>query len=518
MGKWNNKFIVFFTALVMALGAYTAPAGAVSNLASPVSERALSVEIEEASIFKLQHAMQRGVLTSEELVQLYLNRIEEYDDSINSIITVDENVLEEAKQLDKERKAGKVRGPLHGIPVILKDNYDTYDMQTTAGSLSLEGSIPLKDAYQTKRLRDEGAIIIGKANLHEFAFGFQTISSLGGQTFNPYDLSRYPGGSSGGTAAAVASNFATVGLGTDTGGSIRIPSSFNNLVGLRPTMGLASRDGIIPLALSQDVGGPMGRTVEDVAVVLDAIAGYDPADPVTEASIGKVPKTYTHYLKKNGLKKARIGVIRDLFGNDPQVNKVMDQVIADMEVLGAEVFEVTVPNLSAILSYPSLSGYEFKFQLNDYLATLGPDAPVRTLSDIIESGKFHPSLENGLKSRNERESLENDEEYQDIITNRPKMSRESLMVTFNEHDLDALLYPTSSALPAQVGKSQGAGNANRLSPYSGFPAISVPAGFSDNGLPVGLELLGKEFDEPTLIKLAYAYQEGTNHRKAPELK
>jgi amidase len=518
MGKWHNKFIVFFTALVMALGTYAAPTGAVSNSASSVAERALSIEIEEATIFELQHAMKSSMLTSEELVEFYLNRIEEYDDSINSIITVDENVLEEAKQLDKERKAGKVRGPLHGIPVILKDNYDTYDMQTTAGSLSLEGSIPLKDAYQTKRLRDEGAIILGKANLHEFAFGFQTISSLGGQTYNPYDLTRYPGGSSGGTAAAVASNFATVGLGTDTGGSIRIPSSFNNLVGLRPTMGLASRDGIIPLALSQDVGGPIGRTVEDVAVVLDAIAGYDPADPVTEASIGKVPKTYTHYLKKNGLKKARIGVIRDLFGKDPEVNEVMDQVIADMEGLGAEVFEVTVPNLSTILSYPSLSGYEFKFQLNDYLASLGPNAPVRTLSDIIESGKFHPSLESGLKSRNERESLENDTEYQNIITNRPKMARESLMVTFNEHDLDALLYPTSSALPAQVGKSQGAGNANRLSPYSGFPAISVPAGFSDNGLPVGLELLGKEFDEPTLIKLAYAYQEGTNHRKAPKLK
>ncbi|GHI00327.1 amidase family protein [Neobacillus kokaensis] len=517
MGRLYNKLIVFLTALVLVSGLYAAPASAADNSASPVAERVLAVEIEEATIVELQHAMQRGVLTSEELVQFYLDRIEEYDDSINSIIQVNEDALEEARQLDKERKAGMVRGSLHGIPVILKDNYDTYDMPTTAGSLSLEGSIPLKDAYQTKRLIDEGALIIGKANLHEFAFGFQTISSLGGQTYNPYDVTRYPGGSSGGTAAAVAANFATVGLGTDTGGSIRIPSSFNNLVGLRPTMGLASRDGIIPLALSQDVGGPMGRSVEDVAVVLDAIAGFDPQDPVTEASIGNVPKTYTHYLKKNGLKKTRIGVIRALYGNDSQVIKVMDRAISDMEALGAEVFEIKVPNLNQILSYPSLSGYEFKFQLNDYLAKLGPNAPVRTLSDIIESGKFHPSLESGLKSRNEIESLENNERYQDIITTRPKLAKESLMSVFNEHALDALLYPTSSALPAEVGKSQGAGNANRLSAYSGFPAISVPAGFSDNGLPVGLELLGKEFDEPTLIKLAYAYQEGTKHRKAPEL-
>jgi amidase len=517
MRKWFNKWMLFATALLLTGGLYAVPTEATANTTNPVVEQVLSVEIEEATIFELQHELQRGNLTSEELVQFYLDRMEAYDDTLNSIITVDDDVLEEARQLDQERKAGKVRGALHGIPVILKDNYDTYDMPTTAGSLSLEDSIPLDDAYQTNRLREEGAIILGKANLHEFAFGFQTISSLGGQTYNPYDVTRYPGGSSGGTAAAVAANFATVGLGTDTGGSIRIPSSFNNLVGIRPTIGLASRDGIIPLALTQDVGGPIARTVEDAAVVLDAIAGYDPADPSTENSIGKVPKTYTHYLKKNGLKKARIGVVRDLFGNDPQINATMDQAIADMESLGAEVFEVNIANLNQILSYPSLSGYEFKFQLNEYLASLGPDAPVRTLSDVIDSGKFHPSLESGLKSRNEMESLEENERYQDIITNRPKLAQESLMSTFNEHNLDAILYPTSNALPAKVGGGQGAGNANRLSPYSGFPSISVPAGFSEEGLPIGMELLGKEFDEPTLIKLAFAYQEGTKHRKAPEL-
>ncbi|KKI90858.1 amidase [Bacillus sp. SA1-12] len=517
MTKWYMKSFGFIASFALAGSLFAVPANAAPNTANPVVEKALVAKIEEATIFELQHAMQKGALSSEKLVEYYLERIEEYDDTIHSVITVDDDVIAEAKELDKERRAGKVRGSLHGIPVILKDNYDTYDMPTTAGSLSLEGSIALDDAYQTKRLREEGAIILGKANLHEFAFGFQTYSSLGGQTFNPYDLSRYPGGSSGGTAAAVAANLAAVGLGTDTGGSIRIPSSFNNLVGIRPTMGLASRDGIIPLALSQDVGGPIAKTVEDAAIVLDAIAGYDPADPVTKTSIGNVPKTYTHYLKKNGLKNAQIGVVRELFGQDQQVNEAMEQAITDMEKLGAKVVDVTIPNLNNILAYPSLSGFEFKFQLNDYLASLGQDAPVTTLTEIINSGKFHPSLKNSLIARNNQVSLETNEEYQNIITNRPKLTRESLMETFTVNELDALVYPTSNALPAKVGENQGAGNANRLSPYSGFPAMSVPIGFSDNGLPIGMELLGKEFDEPTLIKLAYSYQEGTNHRKAPVL-
>ncbi|WP_078427545.1 amidase family protein [Alkalihalobacterium alkalinitrilicum] len=525
MRDWFKKSINIVSSLVLTLILLGVPLEATANAAankglanaSPVAQSILSVEIKEASISELQREMQRGRLTSEQLVEFYLERIATYDDQLNSFIWINENAIAEARELDKQRRGGKANGALHGIPVILKDNYDTYDMPTTAGALALKDSIPLKDAYQTKRLREEGAIILGKANLHEFAFGFQTISSLGGQSYNPYDLTRFPGGSSGGTAAAVAANLVTVGLGTDTGGSIRIPSSFNSLVGIRPTMGLASRDGIIPLALTQDVGGPMARTVEDAAVVLDVIAGYDPNDPVTEASIGNIPRTYTHYLKKNGLKNAKIGVVPALFGNNAQINKVMEQAIADMEAQGAEVFEVAIPNLNQILAYPSLSGYEFKFQLNDYLESLGPDAPMKSLSDIIDSGLYDPSLRSALITRNNRESLEDDPTYQEIITTRPKLTRESLISVFDEYELDAIVYPTSNALPAVVGGGQGAGNANRLSPYSGFPAISVPAGFSDNGLPIGMEMLGQEFDEPTLIKLAYSYQEATKHRKAPGL-
>lgn len=478
-------------------------------------------DIEEATISEMSAAMEEGRLTSEELVRFYLKRIEQFDQQgpkINSIIALNEQAIETAKQLDQERAEGKIRGALHGIPIVLKDNYDTVDMPTTAGSLSLEGSMAPDDAFQTAKLREEGAVIIGKANLHEFAFGFNTYSSLGGQTLNPYDLTRYPGGSSGGTGAAVASNFAAAGLGTDTGGSIRVPASFNNLVGIRPTMGLASRDGIIPLALTQDVGGPLARTVEDAAIVLDAIAGYDEADPVTEKSNGHIPDSYTDYLDEDGLQGARIGVVRALFGDDEQIIGATEQAIKDMETLGAEVIDVTIPNLDNIMAYPSLSSYEFKFQLNDYLASLGENAPVKSLSEVIASGKYHPNMEESLKAREAKVSLEGDPVYLDITTNRPKITTESLIEVYEGQDLDALVYPTSAILPQKIGGDQGGGPNPKLSPFSGYPAMSVPIGFSEEGLPIGMEMLGTEFSEPTLIKLAYSYQEGTEHRKAPDFK
>lgn len=477
-------------------------------------------DIKDATILEMTAAMEEGKLTSEELVRFYLDRIDQFDQqgpSINSMLYVNRDAIETAKQLDKERAAGTIRGALHGIPIVLKDNYDTVDMPTTGGSLSLEGSMAPDDAYQTAQLREEGAIIIGKANLHEFAFGFETYSSLGGQTLNPYDLTKFPGGSSGGTGAAVTSNFAAAGLGTDTGGSIRVPSSFNNLVGIRPTMGLASRDGIIPLALTQDVGGPIARTVEDAAVVLDAIAGYDEADPVTEESNGNIPESYTDYLDEDGLEGARIGVVRALFGEDPDIIKATEQAIDDMELLGAEVIDVTIPNLDQIIAYPSLSGFEFKFQLNDYLASLGENAPVTSLAEVIESGKYHPAMEASMKAREAKVSLENDPEYLNIIETRPAITKTSLMDVFDGQDVDALLYPTSALLPQNIeNKSQGGGPNPKLSPFSGYPAMSVPIGFSESGLPIGMELLGTEFSEPTLIKLAYSYQEGTDHRMAPD--
>lgn len=474
-------------------------------------------EILEASIMDIQTAIDTGKLTSKELVQMYLDRIEQYEPYIEAIITVNPDALQIAEELDKEREEKGSRGLLHGIPIIVKDNYDTVDMPTSAGCICLEDSLPPDDAFQIQKLKEAGAIILAKANLSEFAFTFKTNSSLGGQTLNPYDTTRYPGGSSGGTAAALAANFGVAGLGTDTGGSIRVPSSLNSIVGIRPTIGLASRDGIIPLALTQDVGGPMARTVADAAILLDVISGYDPQDVVTARSVGEIPETYTDFLDKDGLQGARIGVVRDLFGTNEDVIALMNTAIVDMEQLGATVIDVEIPNLEEILSYPSLSSWEFKFQLNDYLESLGDEAPYNSLTEIIKSGEYDPSIESSLIGRNERESLEN-EEYKDILLFRSKITQESLLQVMAEYNLDALVYPSTTHPAAPIGESQQAGSNNRLSPYSGFPAISVPAGYTaSDQLPIGIEFLGRAFDEPTLIKLAYAYEQGTLHRVPPEL-
>ena len=476
-------------------------------------------EILEATIMEIQAAMDAGKITSKELVQMYLDRIERYDDqgpAIHAIITVNPDALQIAEELDREREEQGPRSLLHGIPIIVKDNYDTADMPTTAGCICLKDSVPPDDAYQIQKLKEAGAIILAKANLSEFAFTYMTHSSLGGQTLNPYDLTRYPGGSSGGTAAAVAANFGAAGLGTDTGGSIRVPSALNSLVGIRPTIGLASRDGIIPLALTQDVGGPMARTVADAAILLDAISGYDPQDVVTARSVGEIPESYTAFLDKDGLQGARIGVIRDLFGTNEEVNEVINTAIADMERLGATVMDVEIPNLDEILSYPSLSTWEFKFQLNDYLKNLGERAPYDSLSEILESGEYDPSIESSLIERNKRESLES-EEYKDIVLYRTKLAQESLLKVMADHDLDALVYPTTTDPAAKIGETQQTGANNRLSPYSGFPAITVPAGYTaTDHLPVGIEFLGRAFSEPELIRLAYAYEQGTLHRVPPE--
>jgi len=490
----------------------------------PITALAATFRLESATISDIDAAFDSGALTSKELVQLYLNRIAAYDKlgpGLNSLIAVNPNALQEAEALDAQRQLKKPTSPLYGIPVILKDNYDTSDLPTTAGALALKGFIPSDNAFQVQKLRDAGAIVLGKANLSEFAFSFSTVSSLGGTTLNPYDTRRTPGGSSGGTGAAIAANFGAVGLGTDTGGSIRIPATFNSLVGVRPTIGLSSRSGIIPLALSQDVGGPLTRTVRDAALALDATVGNDPKDPVTASSIGKIPASYTDSLKVDGLKGSRIGVVRDLFGLDAdpgaaQTNAVVNQAIADIKSRGADIVEnVTIPNLDKILSYPSLSSYEFKFNLNNYLSE-HPNAPVHSLQDIIDSGGYLTSNKDTLIVRNSRQSLANDPTYQDIIKNRPVITQQAILSALNENHLDALLYPTSTNPPALLTENQNTGSANRLSPYSGFPEISVPAGYTTDGLPVGFSLLGEAFSEPTLLKLAYSYEQGTMLHRPPE--
>ncbi|MDU0205557.1 amidase family protein [Paenibacillus sp. PFR10] len=458
-------------------------------------------ELMEASVMDIQNAMNAGKLTAVQLVTKYLARIDTYDQKgpeIKAILNVNPKALEEAAALDKERSEKGPRGPLHGIPVIVKDNFNTIGMPTTAGCICLKTNNTSTDAFMIKKLKNAGAIILAKSNLHEFAFGTTTLSSLGGQTKNPYDLTTNPGGSSGGTGAALAANFGTIGLGTDTGGSIRIPSSRNALVGIRPTIGLTSREGIIPLAHSQDVGGPMARSVADAAIALDVVSGYDPNDLVTALSTGNIPKSYTDYLDKDGLKGARIGVIRSLStGNDAAFNAAVDK----MKQLGATVIDVTIPNQSKILGYASLSGTEFKFDLNDYLATLGANAPYKTLTEIIASNDILQSQKSSMIQRDNVTTLETLNYYKDLWE-RTKLTQQSLTQVLGENSLDAVLYATTS------------GNANRLSAYSGFPAISFPAGYN-NQVPFGIELLGREYDEGTLIKLAYSFEQATHLRTMP---
>jgi Asp-tRNA(Asn)/Glu-tRNA(Gln) amidotransferase A subunit family amidase len=490
-------------------------------MANRIYEYLKPFRLNETTIEDIQKAVSKGKLTYKELTQMYLDRINLYDHQgikLNSLISVNSKALQIAEEMDKEREEKGIRGPLHGIPIIVKDNYATGDMPTTAGCLCLKDSIPNNDAAMVKKLKNAGAIIIGKANLDEFASGITGASSLGGQTLNPYALDRSPGGSSAGVGASIAANFAVGGLGTDTGGSIRIPSSYNSLVGIRPTVGLTSRDGIIPLALTQDVGGPMARTVTDTAILLDATFGYDPNDVATAYSVGHTPKSFTNYLDKNGLKGARIGVATELFGTNPEeqpVSNLVNKAVDDLKKLGATTIPVIIPNLTEIMKYPSLSGYEFKFQLNDYLAKYDSDAPYHTLTEIINSGQFYKPLENSFKVRDAREF--ESQEYKDIVLKRTKLTRDALLKVMADNNLDAIVYPSTVQTTTIIGQPSKAGNNNRLSPFSGFPAISVPAGFTSEGLPVGIEFMGRAFDEPTIIKLAYAYEQGTHNRKAPIL-
>ncbi|WP_241675011.1 amidase family protein [Paenibacillus luteus] len=484
-------------------------------------------EVMETSVMDIQNAMEAGTLSAVDLVNMYLDRIAAYDSTgptLKSIISVNPEALTIAAELDQERKTKGPRSLLHGVPIIVKDNYNTIGMATTAGCTCLKDNFTTSDAFMVQKLKDAGAIILAKSNLHEFAFGLSTISSLGGQTLNPYDLTKNPGGSSGGTGAALAANFGVIGLGTDTGGSIRVPSSYNNLVGLRPTIGLTSREGIIPLALSQDVGGPIARTVTDIAISMDVMKGYDPEDAATLYSVGRTPSTYTAFLDADGLKGARIGVIDALLGTNAKVKGLTEQAIADMEAAGATIVHVEVPNLTKILGYSSLSGFEFKSQLNEYFEKYinnvpGTLVPYRSLGDIIASETdMLGSQLSSYKTRNAIGDLSTNTDYMDIIVNRPKITQTSLLKTMTDNDLDALLYPSTANPPTSLS-STNAGSANRLSPFSGFPAISVPAGFVDNGeqpkLPQNIELLGRPFDEQTLIKLAYSFEQHTHHREAP---
>jgi Asp-tRNA(Asn)/Glu-tRNA(Gln) amidotransferase A subunit family amidase len=484
----------------------------------PTRSQTQAFDVTEKTIPELAAAMRSGTTTSKRLVQAYLDRIEAFDHhgpAINAIISINPKALDEAETLDRERAARGPRGLLHGIPIVLKDNYDTAEMPTTAASIALKGSMPGRDAFQVRKLLDAGAVIVAKSNLHEFARGITTISSLGGQTRNPYDPTRNPGGSSGGTGAAIAANFAVVGMGTDTCGSIRYPAAHNNLVGLRPTMGLSSRTGIVPLALSQDVGGPLGRSVTDVAIVLDATVGADAADAVTAKSAGRIPPSYTAALDADGLRGARLGVYTPLFGTaaeDQRVGSVVRIAVERMAQRGAQTVEVTAPAMPAEGDV-SLIRFEFKFHLNDYLAHT-PRAPVHSLAEILDKGLFHPAVEQGFRRSNDVATLDSDE-YR-AMTAKQAQLRAALLQTMDDNRVVALVYPTLRRTAAKIGEPQTGGNC-QASAATGLPAVTVPAGFADDGMPVGVELLGRPFSEPDLLKLAYAFEQATHHRRLPAM-
>jgi Asp-tRNA(Asn)/Glu-tRNA(Gln) amidotransferase A subunit family amidase len=495
-------------------------------LAVPASPAAAQrFEPVESTIARIHEAMRAGSLSARELVTLHLERIEAYDrrgPSINSLTTIHPRALEIADSLDAIFSAtGRFTGPLHGIPVIVKENYDTYDLPTTAGARALRSSIPPDDAFMVRRLREAGAIVIAKSNMAEWAFSpLETIgSALPGYTFNPYALNRVPAGSSGGTAAAVAASLGVVGLGTDTGNSIRGPASHTALVGIRPTIGLTSRDGIIPLYLERDVGGPLTRTVEDAARVLDVVAGVDPADPATADAAGRIPDTYTAALDPAALRGARLGVVRNLAnrpGAEPEMVQRFDEAIVELRRLGATVIDsVDMWVFDDSMRVNTCSG--FRNDLEDYLASLGEDAPHRTLASIIESRDFHPSVEARLQ-RAITDTTERDPERCRLAAQRKQRFQDGLRAIMREHQLDAFIHPTWSNPPRLVGDlATPAGDNNQnLAPPSGFPAITVPMGWvRDATLPAGLQFLGDAWSEARLIGLAYAWEQATRHRRPP---
>ncbi len=477
----------------------------------------------ETTIAGIHQAIRTGKLTCRELVEIYPKRIEKYDQStkLNAIVVLNPNALKRAEELDEEFKKTKKLRPLHGIPIIVKDNYDTHDLQTAAGSLALKGSIPPDDAYQVRVLREAGAIVLAKSNMAEWAFSpYLTESSIAGITRNPYDLERVPAGSSGGTAAAVAANFGAVGLGTDTGNSIRGPSSHCCLVGIRSTMGLTSRDGIIPLYLRNDIGGPMARTVEDAVRILEVIAGHDPDDPITQRCKDKIPENYTQFLDKNGLKGKRIGVFRyytDRPTTDAQVIVLTEKAIEDMKSLGAEIIDpFVIPDFKDLTK--GLWCDMFRHDVNNYLKSLGDRAPYKNLTEIFKSGLYSPYIERRIKRALEV-PLEDTPKCKDLYTEpRNIQFRETVLRAMDVHTLDAFVYPTWSNPPRKIGdlKSPAGDNSQLIPPHTGLPGVTVPMGFTYQNLPAGLQIVGKLFGEPDLIQIAYAFEQATKHRRPPD--
>jgi amidase len=506
----------------------------VESMSSDGGVQVRPFELDEITLDELQTSMESGERTARSIAELCLRRIEEMDrrgPELGSIIETNPEALAIADRLDAERREGGPRGPLHGIPVALKDNIDTHDrMTTTAGSMALEGSIPPQDAFIAGRLREAGAIIIAKANLSEWAYfrGYRATSgwsARGGQCRNPYALDRNPCGSSSGSGVAVSSSLVPLAIGTETGGSIMCPSSINGVVGIKPTVGLWSRSGIIPISHSQDTAGPMARTVRDAAILLGPLTGIDSRDEATVDSEGNAHSDYTQFLDADGLRGARIGVARSFPFSDPRIMERFDEALAAMEDAGAVLVDPT--NLDASAWNDPLSlvllEYEFKHDLNAYLATLGPDAPVKSLEEIIEFNERNADVEMPYFGQQRMHDAQargplTDPEYLEAKRTIQRATRDDgIDRLVLENDLDAIVAPTRDVAWLTdhiMGDRLEGGSSAGPAAIAGYPDISVPMGFVE-GLPVGISFFGRAWTEPTLIRLAYAFEQATSARQAP---
>jgi amidase len=500
--------------------------GAQPPVASPAATTTAPFELEETTIARIHAAFRAKSLTCRGLVEAYLKRIDAFDKqgpALNAITLVNPEALKLADDFDRRFAQSGLTGPLHCIPAIVKDNFETIGMMSAGGSLALKTFVSDKDAFQVKRIKEAGAIVIAKSNMAEFAFSpYETLNSLQGHTKNPYALDRVPAGSSGGTAAAVAANFGAIGLGSDTGNSIRGPSSHNALAGIRSTMGLTSRAGVIPLSYLADIAGPMTRTVEDMTIVFDAIVGEDPEDPVTARSRGRKKPDYRAALVRDGLKGTRIGILRAAYERpttDEEIVRVFTKALDDLKAAGAEIVD------GVMIQRPKGGGScrGFRYDINDYLATRGAKSPVKNLDEIIASpvfSQFPASVQNRLKQSQggslngpDSDACKADAAFREAFG-------AAVTKAMDDARLDAFVYPTWSNPPRLIGDLQSphGDNSQVFSPSSGFPAISVPMGYTrDNTLPAGMTFFGRAWDEARLIRLAYSYEQTTRHRRPPRL-
>ena len=522
---WHRRLSVLVGfATVASIGAAQAPPAPSKGVQAPPA-----FEVQEATIAQIHAAMQAGRLTCRGLVEQYLRRIDIFDKNgpaINAIVVTNPDALRLADDLDRRFAAGGRVGPLHCVPMIVKDNFETVGLQSANGSLALAGFVSEKDAFQVKRVKDAGAIVIAKSNMAEWAFTpYETVSSiLPGYTKNPYSLDRVTAGSSGGTAAAVAASFGAVGLGSDTGNSIRGPSSHQSLVGIRSTMGLTSRGGVMPLSTLADIAGPMARSVTDAVAVFQVIAGEDPADPVTSAAREHLPQDYAKALVPDGLKGARIGVLRRAYERDttdPEIVQVFLAAVEDLRRAGATIVDPAAVEGLEQIQRPRDAGpcMGFKYDINRYLASQGDRVPLKSLAEIIKSGRFHPSVqrrleqaESGPENGPDSPACEADRAYRDAV-------RAAVTKTMDALKLDAFVYPTWSNPPRLIGdlNTPHGDNSQFFSPTTGFPAIQVPMGYTRGGrLPAGITFFGRAWSEPVLIRLAFGYEQATRHRRPPD--